>query len=288
MSTVILHVTDTHLGASGGPDREVQGERAWQMFLDHVAATDPDLVVVTGDIVVDDPDDTADQKRAFELLAGLPVPFRVVPGNHDVGDHAVRAGLPADWHGKVVTSERVRDWNRRWGADYWLFDLGYVTCIGLNSQLIGSGLPEEQSQLLWLESVMSAQPERLRPLLVFTHEALIPGEGVDPDSWIAAPTLAAERVRAILAKAGNFTVFSGHTHRFLDVADQQFRQVTAPSLSGPIPLRGDMTQARGDRRPGWVEIAIDLREVSVQQKLLSTQDLAGVSANSTTTAGGTR
>lgn len=288
MSAVILHVTDTHLGASGGPDREVQGERAWQTFLDHVADVNPDLVVVTGDIVVDDPDDTADQKRAFELLAGLPVPFRVVPGNHDVGDHAVRAGLPADWHGKVVTSERVRDWNRRWGADYWLFDLGHVTCIGLNSQLIGSGLPEEQSQLLWLESVMSAQPERLRPLLVFTHEALISEEGVATDSWMAAPTRAAARVRAILAKAGNFTVFSGHTHRFLDVADQQFRQITAPSLSGPIPLRGDMTQARGDRRPGWVEIAIDLREISVRQKLLSARDLAGASVNATTTAGGTR
>ncbi len=265
----IVQVSDTHLGKAGGPEREAQGDAAWAAFLAHVSATKPDLVVVTGDIVVDDPDDVLDQSRAHALLQQLPVPYRVVPGNHDVGDHAVRQGLPDDWHGKVVTSERVSAWTRRWGADYWLGDLAHVTCIGLNSQLIGSGLPEERAQLVWLESVLSVECAQQRPLLVFTHEALLPDAKLATDSWMAAPTSGAIRVREILGRAGAFTVFSGHTHRFFDFCADQVRQVTAPSLSGPIPLRSDMTQANGDRRAGWVEIAVSGNEVSVAQRVLS-------------------
>lgn len=269
MTTTILHVTDTHLGATGGPERELQGELAWERLLAHVASQQPDLVVVTGDLVVDDPDDEADQARAHELLARLPVPYRVVPGNHDVGDHAVRHGLPTDWHGKQVTSERVQRWVDRWGSGAWHTELAQVRCIGLNSQLVGSGLPEEAAQLGWLAALMRDHPADERPLLVFTHEAIVAGVGVAADSWMAAPSAGAAQLRSILTAAQPVTVFSGHTHRFHDFTAARVRQVTAPSLSGPIPLRDDMTQARGDRRAGWVEITVTAGEVVVSQRLLA-------------------
>lgn len=254
---VIAHTSDLHIGRASGSERHARGRSGWARFRRFVDATRPDLVVVSGDIVVDDPDDVADLREARTLIGELAVPFVVVPGNHDVGDHPSRDGLPADWHGKSVSASRVSRWEAEWGRSYWLRDLGGWRMVGLNSQLFGSGLECEHLQWSWLEH--EALPMDLRrPTIVVAHESLHlrpEHTGVTErcdDSWMSLPRESSERLADLFRRRPVRLVSSGHTHRHLEWTIDGIKQVTAPSLVGAIPFRPDMTQPCGDAAPGWL------------------------------------
>src|SRR5689334_7658922 len=78
----VTQLSDTHLSAS----------RPWSVpnfeaVVRHVEAHPPDLVVNTGDLVLDDPDDDDDAAYAQELHGSIGPAVLVIPGNHDVGDN---------------------------------------------------------------------------------------------------------------------------------------------------------------------------------------------------------
>ena len=81
----IVQISDTHLSAAGGVPPP------WPAAM--AGADPPDLVVHSGDIVYEDPDDVADRefaRRLHEIASDLVV----IPGNHDVGFYGEdRAGL---------------------------------------------------------------------------------------------------------------------------------------------------------------------------------------------------
>ncbi|MDO9396337.1 MAG: metallophosphoesterase [Herbiconiux sp.] len=248
----IIHASDLHLGTAGGPERSDAAAAAWGRFERAVVEAEPDLVVLSGDLVVDDPDDEHDQRHAHELISELAAPVLVVPGNHDVGDHPVRAGLPADWHGKLVTDERVAEWERRWGPSFGLTELGEWSILALNSQVLGTGLRREAEQRRWLEqTALPAIGDR--PFLLVTHESLdTRPDTPHDDSWMSVPTESSRDLAALLGGRSLVAVLSGHTHRFLEWHGDGVRNVTAPGLAGPIPVRDDMSQADGDPTPGWL------------------------------------
>lgn len=262
----IIQVSDLHLGSAAGAERQREADIAWTQFADRVRADPPELIVVTGDIVVDDPDFLDDHRYAQERLAELGVATMVLPGNHDVGDHPVRDGLPPDWHGAVVTEERIRQWESLWGPSRHLQETGDWTLIGLNSQLFGSGLPQEQEQWEWLQE--HALPRAAhRRCAVFLHEALHlrpEYEDTTPDNgWMSIPAAASERLAATLAAAEVDLVGSGHTHRFAQWRLGGLAAVNAPSLVGPIPVRASMVQPFGDTEPGWVELTLSTDGVEI-------------------------
>jgi 3',5'-cyclic AMP phosphodiesterase CpdA len=252
----IIHASDPHLGSSGGPERSSVAAAAWERFTQAVTEAEPDLVVVSGDLVVDDPDDERDQRAAHELITGLVAPVLVVPGNHDVGDHRVRAGLPADWHGKLVTDARVAAWERRWGDSFGITEIGGWSILALNSQLLGSGLQREAEQWSWIErTALPAIGER--PFLLVMHESLdLRPDAHVTDSWMSIPTNPSAELVGLLSGRNLVAVCSGHTHRYLDWWSDGIRNITAPSLAGPIPVRADMSQAAGDPSPGWLSYSL--------------------------------
>ena len=83
-----MQISDTHFSA----DRGVPPQ--WPAVLDWLAAEPPDLLVHTGDIVYEDPDDDVDRAFAKSLLDQAPVPYVVIPGNHDIGFFGDEADLP--------------------------------------------------------------------------------------------------------------------------------------------------------------------------------------------------
>lgn len=249
----VVQVSDLHLGDAGGEARSALGSAHWTRFRTAIELTPPDVVVISGDVVVEDPDDDRDQDAARARIARLDVPTLIVPGNHDVGDHPIRTGLPADWHGKPVTAERVSAWERRWGPSFWLHDVGRWRIIGLNAQILGSGTPHERAQWDWLETIALA-PDNHRPAVVFLHESLLPRpDHHAPDIWMSVPAAASGRLARLCTARGVRLVGSGHTHRHREWTLNGIRQVTAPSLAGPIvPVRDDMLQPDGDDTPGWL------------------------------------
>ena len=59
---------------------------------EHIDATRPDLVINSGDISFDGPNSRSDLEFAKELHDALPVPCRLLPGNHDIGDNPTAIG----------------------------------------------------------------------------------------------------------------------------------------------------------------------------------------------------
>ena len=109
-SVEILQITDLHIhddpaARSGGRDTSATLASVLQAI--HTGGHDPELILATGDLT--DTAKPAAYQRLKPLLAGLPVPVYVIPGNHDLvqemRDHLV--GEPI----RHVASVTVGAWN---------------------------------------------------------------------------------------------------------------------------------------------------------------------------------
>src|SRR6185503_17854818 len=119
----------------------------------HVLTLDPrpDVVIMTGDLV--EAGKPEEYERLRRLIAPLPMPVYLIPGNHD-GRESMRAAF-AD-KGYLPAS----------GFLHYAVEDGPVRLIALDTLVEGKGhgaLSEEQ--LTWLEARLAEQPDR--PTMLF-------------------------------------------------------------------------------------------------------------------------
>jgi 3',5'-cyclic AMP phosphodiesterase CpdA len=217
----IVQISDTHLSHQGGPTND-NLERLIPFVNDELA---PDLVVHSGDVLIANPDSAADRDTARGLLGRISAPLRVVPGNHDVGEPGERP-----WGGLGTTSARVDAFTSAFGDDHWVHLLGDYAVIGLNSEVLSTGLPQEQAQWDWLETVV---PEQVgsRTALVFCHKPFWPpAPAPDENAWCIPGR---ERYRLLRALAGiDVRIYAnGHLHHFAIGRYGDALTVTAPSTA---------------------------------------------------------
>src|SRR5262249_30607911 len=153
----VLLVSDTHLSASAP-----RAQSNWDAVLRHVDKAHPDLVVHLGDLSQDGAHGAADLRYGRAQLGRLPVPWRAVPGNHDVGDNP----WPGAPEGVVVDADRHQRWLDIVGAGHWAAAAGGWTLLAVNAQLIGSGLAAEAAQWSWLEE--QAREHHGQPVALLT------------------------------------------------------------------------------------------------------------------------
>ena len=242
----IIQISDTHLWSRGGP--MAANFRALAELVNRQVR--PDLVVHTGDVVALTPDSDADRAAAAGLLECIEAPMWVLPGNHDVG------GLPGrPWMGLEVTPERLRAHRATFGVDRWLHVLDDEwALVGLNSQLIGSGLPEETVQWEWLRATVPSIGGRR--VVLFTHKPVWwPSAEHPPDHPELGLTDGLSRtLLEALAECGLVAVATGHLHRFRLGAQDGVLEVWAPATG---------VLARGPHLPpgaeglGIVELTLD-------------------------------
>lgn len=222
----LLQISDTHIGEPGrrffGLDPAAQLEQC----VAHANAFhgDAELAVVSGDLV-----NAATEAEYLELrrvLAGLSVPWRLIPGNHDRRDR-IRAAFPElpfeagkFLHQCVETSAAAlllldtREAREEWGR----------LC------------PE---RLAWIEARLEAAPGAV---LVFMHHPPIP---------IGHAAMDAMRLRqpeAFLGLLGHYRekvrhVFFGHVHRPFFAAVDGIGYSSVPGTSHQVSLMG---MRRGD------------------------------------------
>jgi 3',5'-cyclic AMP phosphodiesterase CpdA len=197
----LTQISDTHLSPA----------RPWavpnfEAILRHLEADPPDLVVNTGDIILDDPDDTADAAFAHELHERIPARWVVLPGNHDVGDNGV-----APWQNQPPTVERRQRFIDRWGADRFSIDLDGWRIVGCNDLLVGTGLEAEHDQEAWLRSQLSGA-ERVA---LFLHKPICITE-LEVDDGPGGPLELPGRLRfwSLIEGSNVRLVASGHLHRY--------------------------------------------------------------------------
>lgn len=235
----VAQISDTHLG-----DGTSLFRANFDIMVQALAVAPPDLVVATGDVSLDGADAEADLAFAAAQYRRLPQALRAVPGNHDVGDHPEIAPR------QPVNAERLARYRRHFSEDRWAIDFPGWRLLGLNSQIMGSGLPDETAQQEFLAAQLAALGDRR--IAVFLHKPCFVTEPEDTtfDYW-SVPPFARPSLAALYDHPALRLVASGHLH--LHHARQRGAAsfVWAPSV-GFIVAEGEQLGLPGERPCGWL------------------------------------
>jgi 3',5'-cyclic AMP phosphodiesterase CpdA len=232
----VIQITDTHLSRG-----KAHFAGNWAPLARWIASHRPDLVVHTGDVTVDGAGNDDDLAYAADLFAASGGHWRVLPGNHDVGE--------AGHHLQPVDEARLRRWRARFGADWWVEDIAGWRLIGLDALILGSGGADEAAQMAWLGEAMLGAGERR--IAWFLHKPLFlddPGEG-DTGYWSIKPQPRAGLL-ALLERSPVALVASGHLHKAHDFRRAGTRYLWAPASS--FLVGGVQPPMPGEKRLGAV------------------------------------
>jgi predicted phosphodiesterase len=241
----IILVTDTHLSS-----RAPAFNANWEVAKQWIAGQEADAVIHLGDITADGVAHMGEMEFAAGCFAGVNPAPRFVPGNHDIGDPPTAPGRASEHPLKV---ERLAQYHEAFGPGCWWFRADGWRCIGLNAQLFGSGEVAEDEQFDWLARLVTESSERLA---LFLHKPLF-RDGWD-DGQVHTryvPSIARERLRAILPPERLGIVASGHAHQARRLEHDGTAHIWVPSTSFCIP---DAAQEKiGEKIVGLVVLKLD-------------------------------
>jgi len=234
----VLQVSDSHLSPI-----VPHADEHWDAVVAHVAATQPDLVVHTGDISAHGADDEADLRHARRRLDELAVPWLAVPGNHDIGD------APPTTH--PIDDVRRARYAASFGESRWTTELGGWRLVGVDAQALLSGLPAAEDEWAWLADALTTD----RPIGLFLHRPLRPWRADTPDEPRRyASGAGRQRLGALLAAAPVHLVGTGHVHQWWTGELDGAQHVWAPSTWAVLPDR--IQPVIGEKVAGAVELAL--------------------------------
>ena len=222
----IILVSDTHLAPTAGAFND-----NWQAVRAFVAAANADLTIHLGDVTVDGPKHPEQFAHVQAISTGWPTPLRYLPGNHDIGDSPPGPGLPAQ---EPLRTDRLEDFRRAFGPDYWMVEAEGWRLIGLNAQLLGTDTTEEAAQWSWLEGQLARSHGM--PALVLLHKPLfqtLPDDEEPKRRYV--PVAPRRRLYELFAREDLRTVISGHVHQYLDRHIDGVRYVWLPSAAYFMP-----------------------------------------------------
>jgi 3',5'-cyclic AMP phosphodiesterase CpdA len=232
----VIQISDTHLS----PGKAHFADN-WAPLAQWIGANRPDLVVHTGDVTVDGAEVDDDLTYAARLLDDLGVRYRVIPGNHDVGE--------AGHHRQPVTEARLARWQAHFGDDRWLEDVAGWRLLGFDAMILGSGLVAEAAQMAWLERAMGESAGR--QIAWFLHKPLFLDSPAEADTgyWSVKPAPRA-RLLELVERHRVAVIASGHLHKARDFVLGSARYLWGPASSF---LVGQIQPAMpGDKRLGAV------------------------------------
>jgi len=215
----IIVISDPHLSPTHGFFWD-----NWCHACEVVNRLAPDAVIVSGDLCINGPDSDAEVAFAARALGRLAPPVHAIPGNHDVGDEP-----PGQEAEQIIDERRLQRWRSVFGTDRFAFDAGGWRVLGLNAQLLGSGLPQEGEQDAWLDAELEAAS---RPVLLALHKPLFL-QSPDETEVTATAVNPGPRARLLrrLGGASVRVVVSGHLHCHRDRVRDGLRHVWAPSTA---------------------------------------------------------
>ena len=220
----VVQVSDTHLSGT-----HAYFQDNWDAFVIEMVELRPDLVIHSGDVTFNAPDAPEDLVFARQQLDRLPCPWLAIPGNHDVGEPGENPRL-----GQPVNAERLGRWRTQFGDDWFCHDHGSWRFIGLDSELMGSGLPEEHDQLAFLDQCLGCAGDRQVGLIL--HK---PVYVVEPDetNTLAHCVLPQARPQLLqrLTDGGIRFVASGHIHSHFAATKNGVEFVWCPTTAFIIP-----------------------------------------------------
>ncbi|MDR3707549.1 MAG: metallophosphoesterase [Capsulimonadaceae bacterium] len=231
-------VTDTHVMTGSEGDATIFRER-FSRAIDAVNAANVDLVLLAGDM---SDSGAADQFASFKAMAAeFSAPAYWVPGNHDVG------GKHGPGKTDTVADRFVEAYEAIMGPSYWVVRAAALRVIGINSSLLGSGLPIEQAQWSFLEKQLCEPVPAPTLLLMHYPPYLFDADEPGDDYWNLEPAPRA-RLLALLQRGGICAVLSGHIHRPLNNVWNGIPLITSLPVSFGLPI--------GKQPEGWTLLSV--------------------------------
>ena len=246
----MIFVSDTHLS----PDAP-QAQENWAAVVRYIEAAAPDLVIHLGDLSLDGARNPADLDFARSHLDQLPVAWRAIPGNHDVGDNP----LPGASESMTVNDARRQRWLDAIGPDYWSQTLDGWTLLAVNAQLAGSELAAEASQWSWLADQLGSVSQDQR-IALLTHKPITADDAelADAPPYRFWPPAAWRRLADEFGAEPPALVVSGHVHQSRILSIDGTQHLWVPTTWAVLP---DHAQAvLGAKRSGIMslEFATDM------------------------------
>jgi alkaline phosphatase D len=215
----ILQLSDAHLS----PRNELFRAN-FARIRQAATATPLDLVVASGDLSLDGADRDEDLAFAAARHREFCAPLLALPGNHDVGSHAhTMPRQPFD-------SERLERFRSHLGAGRGVVDLPGWRIVGLNTEVMGTGHPEEEVQAAFIAEAAEGAGDRR--IALFLHKPAFVTTLEDPtfDYW-SVPPHARAALAPLLDHPALRLVASGHLHVHHHVLRGQVAYAWAPPLS---------------------------------------------------------
>ncbi len=195
-------VSDPHVNRGTAEDQPLYRGR-FERVIAAVNAEKVSFVLITGDLTQGGKPVESDDFK--QLVTGFTAPVHYVPGNHDVGGKRI-AGKDAG-----PTEARVQAFEDKLGPSFYVHPEAGLRLIGINSAILGSGLPVEEKMWALLDHEL-AQPGAT-PTIVFSHYPLFLKTPDEPggEYWNIEPAPRA-RLLALLKRGGVQLMLSGHLH----------------------------------------------------------------------------
>jgi hypothetical protein len=191
-------------------------EGVFPMAVDKLNLLQPEFVMSIGDLIEGMTYDSSQVEGWWEEFNGwvgeLEMPFFYVAGNHDLSNALL-----------------MQAWKRRYGRTFYHFTYKNALFLVLNTE--ESLRPDRQPyidspQYAYAREALAAHPEA-RWTFIFMHQPV--WDEADPGYWPQIEALLAERP---------YTVFAGHTHRYLKSRRQGRNYYVLASTGGGSSLHG--------------------------------------------------
>jgi hypothetical protein len=240
----IVQISDLHLSREYGYFYD-----NWKAVLEELNADPPDLVVIDGDVSFNGADRREDLEFAREEIANITVDHVILPGNHDIGDHPKSKKLD-----QPVNKDRLKRWHEVFGPDRFSLDTDSWRILGFNTELMGSGLPEEEEQWQWLSDKLA---DSSRPVILFQHKPLFAWRDDETEfikSCVDPPSR--KRLWPLLEKSAVKIIASAHVHVYKNVFARSIEFVWCPATSFIVSWEGKDVYG-GIRRAGYLEYKLN-------------------------------
>jgi 3',5'-cyclic AMP phosphodiesterase CpdA len=220
---LIAHLSDPHLRPPGFLyQNTVNSNDMFLAAIRHLATLDPqpDLVLLSGDIV--DTGTAAEYALAADMIALIPQPVLVIPGNHDE-----REGFRLCFGGNAYVAKQGP-------LHFAAGDQGALRILGLDITVPGKHHGDmDDAACLWLEQRLAEEPGR--PTIIMMHQPPFESGIHYIDAYCCRQ---GARLAHIVARYPNVErILCGHIHRFMQLRFGGTALVTAPSTTTAIALR---------------------------------------------------
>jgi 3',5'-cyclic AMP phosphodiesterase CpdA len=220
---LIAHLSDPHLRPPGNLYHNIVDSN--EMFLAairHLATLElqPDLVLLTGDIV--DKGTEAEYALAAEMIALIPKPVLVIPGNHDDRE---RFRFCFGHNAYIASAGPLH---------FAVGDQGPLRILGLDITVPGAHHGDmDAAACRWLGERLAEEPDR--PTIIMMHQPPFDSGIPFIDAYCCRH---GTRIAEIVARYPAIErILCGHIHRFMQLRFGGTMLVTAPSTTAAIALR---------------------------------------------------